>query len=210
MRVTDSRGEGAILSADALAPGGATRGAVTLRNGGAAGSLVLRAGDILDRPGPEGGALSTALRLSVQDVTAGSEATLYSGPIASMPALRLGLLPAGTRRRYRFTANLPEPGGADNALSASAVDFDYSWRIGGARPPHCSVTFTGDGGANRIVGTAGSDRIRAGAGADVIRAGAGDDCVLGGRGRDRIDCGAGEDAVQAEAADATRSCERRL
>jgi hypothetical protein len=210
MRVADSRGEGAILSAPALAPGGATTGAVTISNRGASGWLDLRARNVADRPGPGGGVLSRALRVSVQDITGGSQAAVYSGPIAAMPTLRLGLVPAGTHRRYRFTAILPDPGGIDNALSAAAIDFDYSWKLSGARPAHCSVTLTGDRGANRIVGTAGSDRISGGAGADVIKAGAGYDCVSGGRGRDRIDCGPGEDAVRAEPADVTRSCERRF
>lgn len=210
MRVTTSRGNAAVLSAAALAPGGEVEGSVTIHNRGHTGSLRLRARNLSGRPGPEGGSLGSALRLAVTDVTAGSEATVYSGLLAKMPTLRLGLLPAGTKRRYRFTAGLPEPGVVDNALAAAAIDFDYSWRLSSAVPAHCSVLLSGDATADRIVGTAGSDRIRGFAGADEIRAGKGDDCVSGGRGRDRIDCGPGEDSVRAGRGDVVRSCERRL
>lgn len=210
MRVTTSRGNAAVLSAAALAPGGEVEGSVTVHNRGHTGSLRLRARNLGERPGPEGGSLGSALRLTVTDITAGSEATVYSGLLATMPTLRLGLLPAGTKRRYRFTASLPEPGVVDNALAAAAIDFDYSWKLSSAIPAHCSVLLSGDAAANRIVGTAGSDRIRGFAGADEIRAGKGDDCVSGGRGRDRIDCGPGEDSVRAGPGDVVRSCERRL
>ena len=210
MRVATSRGDAAVLSAAALAPGGEVEGSVTIHNRGHAGSLLLRARNLSERPGPGGGALGSALRLAVTDVTAGSEATVYSGPLVTMPMLRLGLLPAGSRRRYRFTASLPEPGVVDNALAAASIDFDYSWKLSSAAPAHCSVLLSGDAAANRIVGTAGSDRIRGFAGADEIRAGKGDDCVTGGRGRDRIDCGPGEDAVQTGPGDVIRACERRL
>jgi hypothetical protein len=210
MRVTTSRGGAAVLSAAALAPGGEVEGAVTIHNRGHTGSLLLRARNLSERPGPEGGSLGSALHLAVTDVTAGSEATVYSGPLTTMPTLRLGLLPGGTKRRYRFTASLPEPGIVDNALAAAAIDFDYSWKLSSAIPAHCSVLLSGDAAANRIVGTAGSDRIRGFAGVDEIRAGKGDDCVSGGRGRDRIDCGPGEDAVQVGPGDVIRACERRL
>jgi hypothetical protein len=210
MRVTTSRGEAAVLSAPALAPGGEATGSVTIHNRGHTGSLLLRARNLSERPGPDGGSLGSALRLAVTDVTAGSDATVYSGLLARMPTLRLGLLSAGTKRRYRFTAALPEPGIVDNALAAAAIDFDYSWKLSGAVPAHCSVLLSGDAAGNRIVGTAGSDRIRGFAGADEIRAGRGDDCVIGGRGRDRIDCGPGADAARTDPGDVVRSCERRL
>jgi hypothetical protein len=54
---------------------------------------------------------------------------VYAGPLAAMPTLRLGLLPAGESRRYRFLAFLPEPALLDNSLMGSRLRFDYRWRL---------------------------------------------------------------------------------
>lgn len=129
MRIGDSRGERAILEAPALAPGGAAVGKVTIDNLGAGGRLVLSRSHLLETPGTGGATLGPVLRLRIRDLTHGQGAIVYSGLLEAMPALQLGLLPAGESRRYRFVAKLPEPGLVDNNLVGAGLRFDYRWHL---------------------------------------------------------------------------------
>jgi hypothetical protein len=129
LRIADSRGNAAILSAPALAPGAAVVGKLTIRNRGAPARLLLSRRHLVEMPGPSGTSLIKALRLKIQDATPGSRKIVYSGPLGSMPTLHLGLLPARSWRRYRFLARLPEPGFVDNGLAGSRLRFDYGWRL---------------------------------------------------------------------------------
>lgn len=128
MRIADSRGGKAILEAP-LAPGAAAVGKVTIDNLGGGGRLVLSRPRLVEAPGAGGDALGPALRLRIRDLTPGREALVFSGALAAMPALQLGSLPAGESRRYRFVAQLPEPGLVDNSLMGARVRFDYRWHL---------------------------------------------------------------------------------
>jgi len=129
LRIADSRGEAAILSAAALSPGAAVVGKLTIRNRGAAARLLLSRRHLVEVPGAGGTSLAKALRLQIRDATPGTREVVYSGALGSMPTLHLGLLPAGAWRRYRFLARLPEPSFVDNSLAGSQVRFDYRWRL---------------------------------------------------------------------------------
>jgi hypothetical protein len=129
LRIADSRGERAILQTPALAPGGAAVGKVTIDNRGTDGRLVLSRVHLAETPGAAGTAPGPVLRLRIRDLTNGQGATVYSGPLSAMPTLHLGRLPTGEDRRYRFVANLPEPGLVDNSLMGARVRFDYRWHL---------------------------------------------------------------------------------
>lgn len=129
LRIANSRGERAILEAPALAPGGAAVGKVTIDNLGADGRLVLSRPRLLQASGTSATALASALQLRVRDLAPGGEGIVYAGALAAMPALQLGRLPAGESRRYRFVAQLPEPGLLDNSLMGARVRFDYRWHL---------------------------------------------------------------------------------
>lgn len=129
MRIADSRGGKAILEPSPLAPGAAAVGKVTIDNLGATGRLVLSRPRLVERPGAGGDALGPALRLRIRDLTPGREALVFSGALAAMPTLQLGSLPAGESRRYRFVAQLPEPGLVDNSLMGARIHFDYRWHL---------------------------------------------------------------------------------
>jgi hypothetical protein len=129
LRIADSRGEMAILDAPALAPGAAVAGKVTIHNRGADGRLVLSQPRLVGTPGAGGTALAPALRLRIRHLTADEGKIVYAGALASMPELRLGPLPAGKSRSYRFVARLPEPGLVDNDLMGARVRFDYRWHL---------------------------------------------------------------------------------
>jgi len=134
MRIEDSRGGAAILRAPALAPGDRVVGKVAIGNRGEAGYLVLSRRHLAGRPGAGGASLGDALKLTIRNVTAAAQPLVYSGPLATMPPLHLGLLPPGATRRYRFIASLPEPGFVDLSLMGSQVRFDYRWHLIPPRP----------------------------------------------------------------------------
>lgn len=129
MRIENSRGEWAILTAPAMAPGARAAGKVTISNRGEAGYLVLSRRHLVGTPGAGGASLGDALELTIRNVTAGARPLVYSGPLTAMPPLRLGLLPPGATRRYRFVAVLPDPGFVDLSLMGSQVRFDYRWQL---------------------------------------------------------------------------------
>lgn len=129
MSIESSRAEAAILSAPALAPGHAALGTVTIRNHGDDGYLVLSRHNLAQAPGADGAALTDTLGLTIRDIGASARPLVYSGPLATMPPLRLGRLPSAGSRRFRFHAYLPEPGPVDDSLMGAWVRFDYRWRI---------------------------------------------------------------------------------
>ncbi|MFN8217684.1 MAG: hypothetical protein U0R71_13915 [Solirubrobacterales bacterium] len=198
LRISTS-GQGAILSASDLAPGESARGAVTIADRGSApATLVLSALNLVGGGGG-GASLAGALQLTVRDVTRGSDGILYAGPLAGLGALRAGALAPGERRRYSFTATLPDPGlgVVDNALAGTWTEVDFGWRLTRASRSPCATRLAGDAAANRILGTVGGDRIVGGPGADRIAGGAGADCLHGGAGRDRLSGGPGIDTIYA-------------
>jgi hypothetical protein len=134
MSVDNSRAEAAILKPSALAPGGRAVGKVTIRNNGDPGYLVLSRRNLVERSGANGASLGDVLELTVRSIAAEAETVVYSGRLTAMPTLRLGRVPAAAKRRFRFVARLPEPGGVDNALMGSKVRFDYRWRLTPHRP----------------------------------------------------------------------------
>jgi len=131
LRIADSRGEAAILRAPALRPGGSVAGSLTIENLGAAGRLELSRAHLIATPGVGGTSLAGALRLSVRELTVGSQPLVYRGLLTAMSTLQLGWLPVGAERRYRFVARLPAPGVVDNSLMGSRLRFDYRWRLRG-------------------------------------------------------------------------------
>jgi hypothetical protein len=129
LRIANSRGEAAVLKAPNLAPGASVVGSLTIHNLGAAAHLVLLRRHLVETLGPAGASLAAALRLRIRELTAGSRTPVYHGALAAMPTLRLGRLPAGASRRFRFVAFLPGPGFVDNGLMGSQIRFDYRWRL---------------------------------------------------------------------------------
>jgi hypothetical protein len=68
------------------------------------------------------------------DNSRGEAAILRAPALVTMPPLRLGLLPAGAKRRFRLVVRLPEPGRVDKALMGARLRFDYRWRLTPPRP----------------------------------------------------------------------------
>ena len=131
LALSNSAAGAAIITAYGLMPGQATSGTLTLGNTGeATGLLVLARTAIDDVPGPNGGKLSDALTLLIEDVSAGAPREVFYGEVGGLERVALDALPGGTARTYRFTVQFPDtgPGGADNAYIGSAVRFDYEWR----------------------------------------------------------------------------------
>jgi hypothetical protein len=126
--ISNSRDGQPIFAATGIAPGGSAHGTVAVEDTGS-GPIALRLhrGELVDTPGLEGGLLSERLELTVVDVSApGAPATVYAGPLASMPDTEAGELQPGEARTYEFTATLPEEG-VQNAVQGAATTVAYSW-----------------------------------------------------------------------------------
>jgi hypothetical protein len=129
MSIDNSRAEAAILKVPALAPGTPALGTVTIRSHGKPGNLVLSRQHLVETNAADGAALGAVLRLTIREMDAGRGTLVYSGPLATMPPLHLGLLSPAAKRRFRFAALLPEPGRVDNALVGARLRFDYRWKL---------------------------------------------------------------------------------
>jgi spore coat-associated protein N len=133
--VTNSRDGQAIFQAEGLAPGRSVTGTVQLSNAGSlAGDLGFEQLAVQDQPGANGGRLSDAVHLDVDDVTGGSVIPVFAGQLGSLQNRALGNIAPGQARTYRFTASLPDggappsPTGGDNAYAGSALTVRYSWK----------------------------------------------------------------------------------
>jgi hypothetical protein len=156
LALSNSAADTAIITAHGLMPGEAATGQITLGNTGeAAGLLVLARTAITDVPGPNGGRLSDALTLLIEDVTApAAPREVFYGEVGGLERVALDALAGGARRTYRFTVEFPDtgPGGADNAYIGSAVRFDYEWRAEAlALPPAATPTPAPGPGGNGVV-----------------------------------------------------------
>jgi uncharacterized membrane protein YgcG len=135
LSMSNSKDGAAIVTAAGLAPGDSRVGDVTISNtGDLTGTFSLSKSNLVDTPGPAGGALSGALDLLVQDVTnPGAPATVYAGKLGAMGSRALGDWAPGTSRTYRFTVSMPDGGvppsatTGDNAYQSSAVSVRFDW-----------------------------------------------------------------------------------
>jgi spore coat-associated protein N len=157
-QITNSRDGQAIFQAQGLSPGRSVSGTVQLSNTGSiAGDLGLEQLDVVDQPGANGGRLSTAVQLDVQDITGGNLIPVFAGPLASLQTRTLGNVAPGEAHTYRFTASLPDggtppsPTGGDNAYAGSALSVRYSWKATAPDP--------GGGGGGGGGGTSGTDPV---------------------------------------------------
>jgi hypothetical protein len=149
LALSSSRDGSAIFTAAHMAPGHAASGTVTIRNTGTLwGALRLSASGLTDVPGAGGGFLSGRLRLTVREVTGTVPATVYAGPLATMPARALGLLGPGRARRFAFAATMPDggapasPTGGDNAFANASTSVRYRWSASQADPPRAPARDT--------------------------------------------------------------------
>jgi len=136
VRLVDSRDGSAIFTIAGLAPGGSGEGTVTLSNSGVLpASLSLSIKNLVDVPGPNGGALSQALTLSVVDVTdAGQPRTLYDeGRFVPGQTIDIGSLAPEGSRTFKLIVEFPDGGrpadqrSGDNAFMGSVMRVDLGW-----------------------------------------------------------------------------------
>jgi hypothetical protein len=127
--ISNSLAGAAVLTADDMRPGGSADGTVTIGNDGdVAGRFGLDVVDVVDTPGPGGGALSGRVVLTVDDLTAALR--LYSGPLAGFPESDVGTLEPGDEHEFRLTLAWPTGSGDDNLFQGSALSLGLSWHAG--------------------------------------------------------------------------------
>jgi hypothetical protein len=128
---------GAVLSADAMAPGQVRTGEVTVSNAGdAAGAFTLSSAGIADRGGPRGG-LSSVLELTVLDATGPRPVTLFAGGLRAFDRVALGTFATGQSRRYRFEVAYSAARAAqlDNAYQGASTSITFVWDAAATGPP---------------------------------------------------------------------------
>jgi hypothetical protein len=162
LHVTNSRDGQAIFQAQGLSPGRSVTGTVQLSNtGDLTGDLGFQQLVVQDQPGTNGGLLSDAVHLDVDDVTAGSVVPVFAGQLGSFQNQALGSIAPGEARTYRFTASLPDggappsPTSGDNAYAGSALTVRYLWTAT-APDPGDGGTGGGTGGGGTGTGTGGT------------------------------------------------------
>jgi hypothetical protein len=144
LELVNSKDGEAIFTTGAMRPGQQAIGTVQIANGGSMpGALaVTRTAGATEIPGAGGGLLSTRLELGVFDVTQGTAPVqLWSGKLAAMPALGVGMLPAGEQRVYRFVATMPS-GAADDAFQGASLSVGFTWTAVGSGEPTGTPTST--------------------------------------------------------------------
>jgi hypothetical protein len=177
VKLTDSRGGGAIVSAAHMDPGDSVTGTVTISNGGdAPAALRLSKSQLLDTPGLGGGRLSEALFLAVDDLTAGRR--VYDGPLASMLPLPVAPIPAGGGHSFRFTVRLPQIRGALYQVAFTTVRFD--WSATALPKPRTTPPPPPDTRAPRLV-LSGKRRQTVGSRGLLVYARCNEPCTLGAR-----------------------------
>jgi hypothetical protein len=131
LKQSNSKQGDAILTADRMVPGQVETGDVTIRNtGDVKGQFTLKGGTPTDTPGPNGGKLSSVLRIKV---TEGRTTVVPEQSFARAISKGLGTFAPDERHTYRFTVTFPDTGtpgsgqGGDNAFQGSKAVNTYTW-----------------------------------------------------------------------------------
>jgi spore coat-associated protein N len=119
LELTASKG-GAILSGRDLVPGDRVAGKLTIANTGTlAGSFTL-SGAVRGS-----GRLAEHLVLTVSERNRGVDSLLYSGSLAGLRAVELGLIGPAQARTFRFTVSLPATGAP--GLQGLRTTASFTW-----------------------------------------------------------------------------------
>jgi hypothetical protein len=116
--------QGAILSGRDLVPGDRMSGSLTIANTGAlAGSFTLSGRVQGSR------LLAEHLVLSVHEHGHGVDNLVYTGSLAGLRAVKLGLLGPGRARHFRFAVTFGTTGSdvADGAFQGLRTTADFTW-----------------------------------------------------------------------------------
>jgi hypothetical protein len=126
MSQDNSADNSAIMSATALVPGDVVDGTATIRNvGDAHGEFTLSVKHVEDDPGPQGGVLSSWLRLKVFD--GDSDQAIWSGRLDGLD-VGLGTWSPDESHTYRFEISFPQAGASvDNRYQQSRVTVTFEW-----------------------------------------------------------------------------------
>lgn len=112
--------QGAILTGHGLVPGDRVTGSLTIANTGAlAGSFTL-SGAV------HGSArLAEHLILTVRQRSHGSDSLVYTGSLAGLRAVKLGVLGAGEARTFHFAVTFRAT--ASNSFQGLRTSADFTW-----------------------------------------------------------------------------------
>jgi hypothetical protein len=124
MSQNNSADDSAIMGVGDMLPGDSVEGSATIENvGDARGDFTLRVKDLHDEPGPNGGALSSWLGLTVSEGTK----VIWSGTLGELKA-GLGTWAPGESHTYTFEVTFPSAGApTDDKYQGSRVTATFEW-----------------------------------------------------------------------------------
>jgi hypothetical protein len=172
--ISNSRNGVAVLTAEEMLPGSFSSGMVTLTNTGSVDAdFALEKAGLVDTPGPNGGLLSNALDLRVEELTGPTAKTVYAGKVGAMGRLGLGEFRKRTSRNYVFTVTMPDVG---NAFQGSSLRLGFVWtetKASGNGPKGAAKG--ADGSAGAVYGSAGETGLEGGSQTGGSSSASGDD-----------------------------------
>jgi hypothetical protein len=130
-----------VMKVSSLGQGEATSGTVTVANPGPGTRYFwLSPGRVSERLGAGGGRLSTAVAVTIMDVSdIAAPSVIYRGPLRYVGARPLGFLGRGERRSFSFLAERPAGGRSPVARTldpyrGAAADIGWTWHSLAGRP----------------------------------------------------------------------------
>jgi hypothetical protein len=132
LKHSNSKDGTAILTLDKMKPTDSVTGSVTLTNtGDIPGTFTLSQSALVDTPGPNAGALSGKLDVTITDK--GTNQVVYSGKLGAMTSKSLGTYAPGEAHTYNWVVSFPDGGTpasnttGDNAYLGSSTGLTYDF-----------------------------------------------------------------------------------
>ena len=127
IKIVNSRGGRAIVSARNMAPGTSRAGTVRVSVRGRPARVSLGVRRLRSPPGPYGGRLANALVVTLRKVGA-HKPVLFRGDPRQLRRVKLGRWRRGKARRYRLRVRFPGSEPSQNRLQGARASFAVVWQ----------------------------------------------------------------------------------
>ncbi|MDX6582241.1 MAG: hypothetical protein QOI10_1425 [Solirubrobacterales bacterium] len=133
LRISSRRDGQTLVTASNMGPGMTRTARLGLSAGPGQSVASLSADQIQSPPGPSGGRLIEALRISVRRLDSGPPLNVYSGTVAGLNHIYLGRWQPNDLHRYEIAVRLPESDANQNSLQGASASFRLLWTVSAGR-----------------------------------------------------------------------------
>ncbi len=136
VRISNSRGNKALVGMQGMLPGDHTSGTVMIGNASRLRArFYLGLSRLVETQGAAGGRLSDRLMLTVKRLATNRRPQLvYTGPLRQMPLVKLGVFRPEATRTFRFSVLFPAGGASgDDRFQGASTSLQFSWYARRAR-----------------------------------------------------------------------------